>query len=45
MARLRRFRDWLGYQAWMLIPARFNESRLWWWLLPYAGAWAYREDE
>lgn len=38
-----RFLDWLAFRAWLLIPLRWNASKLSHWLLPYAGRYAYSE--
>lgn len=37
--------DRLAYYAWRMIPLRFHNSRVALWLLPHAGAYAFKESE
>jgi hypothetical protein len=36
--------DWAAYRFWMAAPFCLRDTRLGWWLLPYAGRWQHRND-
>lgn len=37
--------NWLAYQFHVFMPFAWRDTRLGWWLLPYAGNWEYRHTD